>query len=321
MELEKCRILVTPTSYGKDDDALKIELEKQVGEVIYNPSGRPLSSDEVRQLLPGVDGYIAGLDEINQAAIESADRLKVISRYGVGIDRVDLEAARKKGITVTNTPGANSASVAELALSFMLVLARHIPEANKAVHRGEWPRLAGISLEGKTVGIIGFGAIGKELARRLAGFGCIILAHDPFVDKKSAKSLHVKLVDLEDLAQQSDFISLHVPLVKETKGFINKEFITTMKKGAFLINTSRGEVLNEDDLLEALKNGHIKGAALDTFANEPPDAKHPLLSYPQVIATPHIGAQTDGAASNMGWMAMRDCLAVLKGDEPLYQVA
>ena len=150
MNLKECRLLVTPTSYGKNDARLKTELEALVGEVIYNPTGKPLTSVEVAELLPGIDGYIAGLDVIDADALKTADKLKVIARYGVGFDNVDLEAAKSKNIVVTNTPGANSVSVAELALGLILALARQIPEAVDAVHQGKWPRYAGVSLEGKT---------------------------------------------------------------------------------------------------------------------------------------------------------------------------
>ncbi len=149
MNLKECRLLVTPTSYGKNDSRLKTELEAQVGEVMYNPTGKPLSSSELASLLPGIDGYIAGLDCIDNAALQKADRLKVICRYGVGVDNVDLVAAQNKGIIVTNTPGANSVSVAELALGLMLALARQIPMAVEAVHQGKWPRLSGVSLKEK----------------------------------------------------------------------------------------------------------------------------------------------------------------------------
>ena len=321
MNLKECRLLVTPTSYGKNDPRLKTQLEEQVGEVIYNPTGKPLTSAELAQLLPGIDGYIAGLDGIDAQALQAADRLKVIARYGVGVDKVDLVAAREKGIVVTNTPGANSVSVAELALGLMLALARQIPEAVDAVHQGKWPRYSGLSLEGKTIGILGLGAIGKQLARRLAGFDCRILAHDPFADAAFARDNHVELAELNKVVEQADFISLHLPLLPGTRGMVNDAFLNRMKKGAFLINTSRGEVLDEEALLRALQSGHLKGAGLDAFTVEPPDPKNPLLALPQVIATPHLGAQTDGATSNMGWLAMRDCLAVLQNKEPVYRVA
>jgi len=320
MDLKKARLLVTPTSYGKNDPRLKTELEQLTGPVTYNPTGKPLSSQEVAALLPGVDGYIAGLDIIDRAALEKADRLKVIARYGVGVDQVDLEAAREKGIIVTNTPGANSVSVAELALGLMLALARQIPEAVQAVQQGKWPRYAGVSLEGKTVGILGLGAIGKQLARRLSGFDCLIMAYDPFADESFAEEHGVRLSSMDNVIASSDFVSLHLPLLPETRGLVNDAFLAKMKKGSFLVNTSRGEAIDEAALLRALQSGQLRGVGLDAFAVEPPDPANPLLHLPQVISTPHLGAQTDGATSNMGWFALNDCLAVLRGEEPKYRV-
>ncbi len=320
MDLKKCRLLVTPTSYGKNDPRLKTDLESRVGEVIYNPTGKPLSSAEVARLLPGVDGYIAGLDGIDRAALQCADRLRVIARYGVGVDSVDLQAAREKNIVVTNTPGANSVSVAELTLALMLALARQIPEAVAATHQGRFPRLNGVALEGKTVGIVGLGAIGKQLARRLAGFDCRILACDPYPDQAFARAYKLEWVEMDALLSQSDFVSLHLPLMSETRGMVDAAFLAKMKRGAFLVNTARGELIDETALLAALQTGRLKGAALDALAQEPPDPAHPLLALPQVIATPHLGAQTDGATNTMGWMAFQDCLAVLQGQEPAHRV-
>ena len=321
MDLKRAHLLVTPTSYGKNDPRLKTQLEEKVETVAYNPTGKPLSSNDVAALLPGVDGYIAGLDVIDRAALESADRLKVIARYGVGVDNVDLESAKEKGIIVTNTPGANSVSVAELALGLMLALARQIPEAVHSVQQGKWPRYSGVSLEGKTVGILGLGAIGKQLARRLAGFDCQILAYDPFADESFARERNIELASMDEVIARSDFLSLHLPLLPETRGLVSQEFLAKMKKGSFLINTSRGEVVDEEALQRALGSGYLRGAGLDAFTVEPPDSANPLLHMPQVIATPHLGAQTDGATSNMGWFAMADCLAVLDGEEPKYRVA
>ena len=321
MDLKQARILVTSTSYGKDDTRLISELEAMAGEVIYNPTGKPLSSTQLASLLPGVDGVIAGLDVIDRAALAGADKLKVIARYGVGIDKVDLAAAREKGIVVTNTPGANSVSVAELALGLILALARQIPEAAKSVQQGKWPRLSGISLEGKIIGILGLGAIGKQLALRLSGFNCSLLAYDPYPNLVFIEENHIQLCELDQLIAESDFISLHLPLLPETRGLVNADFLAKMKTGAFLINTSRGEIVDEKALLDALQSGHLRGAGLDAFTMEPPDSNNPLLHLTQVIATPHLGAQTDGATSNMGWMALEDCLSVLRGETPKYRVA
>jgi D-3-phosphoglycerate dehydrogenase len=321
VNLKESRLLVTPTSYGKNDSRLKTELEALVGEVIYNPTGKPLKSPEVAALLPGVDGYIAGVDAIDRAALEHADKLRVISRYGVGVDSVDLQVARERGIVVTNTPGANSVSVAELTVGLLLSLARQIPEGASALRQGNYPRLAGVSLEGKAVGIVGLGAIGKELARRLRGFDCRIIAYDPFPDRAFAEANGVELLPLENLLELSDFVSLHLPLLPETQGLVNRDFLARMKRGAFLVNTARGEIVEETALLEALQSGHLRGAALDVFAVEPPSPDNPLLALKQVIATPHLASQTDSATNRMGWMALQDCLAVLRGEAPAYRVA
>ena len=321
MDLKNCTLLVTPTSYGKNDPRLKTELESLVGRVIYNPTGKPLTSAEVAKLLPGVDGYIAGLDGIDRSALAAADRLRVIARYGVGVDSVDLKAASDKRIVVTNTPGANSISVAELAIALMLALVRQIPEAVTASRQGKFPRLSGVSLEGKTVGILGLGAIGKALAVRLAAFGCQLLAYDPFPNLAFAAEHGVTFLPVDEILPQADFVSLHLPLLPDTQRMVDAAFLGKMKQGAYLINTARGEIIDEAALLEALNSGRLRGAALDAFAVEPPDPAHPLLALPQVIATPHLGAQTDGATNNMGWMALEDCLAVLRGEAPKYRVA
>ncbi len=320
MNLKQCRVLVTPTSYGKNDPLLKTALENLVGEVLYNPTGKPLSSSEVTRLLPGVDGYIAGLDVIDRAALAGANQLKVIARYGVGVDAVDLNAAKEKGIIVTNTPGANSTSVAELTIGLMLALARQFQKAFIATRQGNWPRLSGVALEGKTVGLVGLGSIGKMTATRLSTFGCRILAYDPFPDTAFARQNSITLASLKDLLSQSDFVSLHLPVLPETRNLVNHEFLGMMKQGACLINTARGELVDESALFKALESGYLGGAALDALVNEPPDPSHPLLALPNIITTPHLGAQTDGAVNQMGRMALDDCLAVLQGKAPAHAV-
>lgn len=314
MNLKNAHVLVTPTSYGKTNPKLKADLEDQVGSVTYNPTTKPLPASELAKLLKGVDGYIAGLDEITAPVIDSTDRLKVIARYGVGVDNVDLVSARAKGITVTNTPGANSASVAEMTVGLMLSLVRKIPEGIAATRTGGWPRINGISLEGKTVGLLGFGAIGKQTARRLAGFDCRILAYDPIPDSDFAGKIHVELVSMEQILTESDFVLLHLPLLPTTRGMVNDEFLRKMKKGSYLVNTARGELVDDASLAGALKSGQLAGAALDVFPVEPPAADNPLLQMPQVIVTPHISSHTDGATDAMGWMALNDCLRVLRGE-------
>lgn len=320
MDLTQCRVLVTPTSYGKQDPSLCSELEAQVGEVVYNRFGRPLRAAELEELIIGFDGYIAGVDEISAAVLNAADRLKVVSRYGVGVDQVDLIAARARGIIVTNTPGANSVAVAELAIGLMLALARSIPLSSQETKAGGWPRLNGLSLEGKTIGLYGLGCVGKQLARRLSCFDCAILAYDIAPDQVFAAVNGIQLCTQTELLARADFLSLHCPVLSETRGMVNESFLNSMKPGAFLVNTARGELIDEVSLLAALLSGRLRGAALDVYVHEPPGADHPLMRLPQVIATPHIGSHTDGATNAMGRMALADCLAVLKGVAPKHPV-
>lgn len=318
--LNECHILVTPTSYGQHDARLKIDLEAQVGRVTYNETGKPLCSAQLAALLPGVDGLIAGLDAIDGAALTAANSLRVVARYGVGTDNVDLAAARARGIVVTNTPGANAGAVAELTVALLLLLARPVLSAAAATKAGDWPRTSGLSLGGKTVGLVGFGAIGRAVAKLLAGFDCRLLTCDPWCDLDRAAALGVEVVDLEALLLVSDFVSLHAPVTLETRGMVDAVFLGHMKPGACLVNTARGELVDETALYEALAAGRLRSAALDAFAVEPPGADNPLLLLPNVIATPHMGAHTDGATTTMGRMALADCLAVLRGEEPVYRV-
>ncbi|MCJ7518998.1 MAG: phosphoglycerate dehydrogenase [Anaerolineaceae bacterium] len=319
-ELKQYRVLVTPTSFGKNDPTMKPFLEEKVGEVIYNTSGKPLTSQELRPLLADIDGIIAGLDEFDTEALRHANHLKVISRYGVGLNNVDLEFAEHNSIMVTYTPGANSTSVADLTVLFILLLCRPVCLASEKTRQGEWPRISGLGLEGKIVGLYGFGAIGKEVCKRLAGFGCRLLAYDVIPDEKTAKELCVTLVNKDDLLSQSDFLSLHVPVVSSNHNMVNAEFIQRMKQNAFLINTARGELVDEDALGAAIQSGHLAGAALDTFKEEPLKQDNALLKLPQVIITPHMAAHTDSAINAMGWMSVNDCLAVLKGEAPKFPV-
>lgn len=320
VDLKNCRILVTPTTFGKENPDIRSYLERQVKEVIYNTLGRPYTSEELRALITDVDGYIAGLDLIDRSVFDKANKLRVISRYGVGCDNVDLEIAKEMGIIVTNTPGANAVSVAELTIGLLLSLARMIPSAVYATKAGEWPRLSGVTLKGKVIGLLGFGSIGKQVAQRLGGFECTILAYDPVPDNEFAEAHSVKFVSREEVVSESDFLSLHLPLLPETHGMINADVLENMKQGSFLINTARGELVDEEALYKALQSGKLHGAALDVFCNQPPAKEHPLLTLPQVLATPHMGSHTDDAMNAMGWFALRDCLAVLRGEEPVYRV-
>jgi phosphoglycerate dehydrogenase-like enzyme len=320
VDLKARRVLVTPTTFGLHDPHLRRMLEESVGEVRYNPSSRPLEARELRPLVGDVDGFIAGLDEIDASVIRAAPRLKVIARYGTGVDRVDLQAATRRDIVVTNTPGANCAAVAELTVGLMLVLGRGICRAAAAVRQGQWPRAAGVGLKGKTAGLVGFGRIGREVAARLRPFGCRVVVFDPAVGAADAARAGVERLELEELLRVSDLVSLHVPLEPATEGMVDERFLGRMRRGSFLVNTARGELVDEGALERALEQGRIQGAALDCLRREPPPAGHRLTAMPQVIVTPHMGAHTDEAMSAMGRAAVASCLAVLRGERPPHVV-
>lgn len=313
------KILVTPTSFGKPENAKSRELlESFADEVIYNDLGRPLQPEEILERLDGVDGYLAGVDYITAEVIEKAPAsLKVISRYGAGVDRVDIPAATKKGIKVTFTPGTNSIAVCELAFSLMLASARSIPRLNDAVHKGEWPRNQGIELYGKTLGIVGLGHIGKNLALRAQAFGMKVVAYDPYLDESFVKENGMEAGDLEFVVKQANFLSLHVPFTPETKHMINAEMIAKMPDRAVIINTARGGIIDEEALAAALESGKIAAAALDAFEQEPV-VDSPLLKFDNVIMTPHTGAHTSEAVKAMGALAAQNVIDVLTGKECKY---
>jgi len=230
-----------------------------------------------------------------------AKKLRVIGRAGVGVDNIDLEAATHKGIAVMNTPGANAVAVAEQTLGMMLAMARHLCRADALMHGGKWEKksLQGTELRGKTLGIVGLGRIGMEVARRARAFGMELVAHDPFVSVTVAKEQGIKLVGLEDIYSAADYITLHVGLTPQTAGMINKNSIAKMKRGVRLVNCARGELVIEADLAEALKQGYVAAAAIDVFAEEPPK-NSPLLALENVVLTPHVGGSTHEAQEAVG---------------------
>ena len=253
MVIDRMKILVTPTSFGPSAKlAPKDKLLAFADEIIYNPHSRPLTEDELIPLLEGCDGYLAGLDFITEKVISSTNCLKVISRYGIGCDRVDIEAAKKKGILVTNTPGANSDAVADLTLGLMLAVARAIPKLDHSTKQGEWKRRTGIELGEKTLGLLGFGMIGKAVARRAIGFGMKVIAYDPYMDELYAKDNRILSCSFEQVISDSDFISLHLPLLESTFNIINKENIAKMRPGAIIINTARGGLIDEAALYDVI---------------------------------------------------------------------
>jgi D-3-phosphoglycerate dehydrogenase len=310
--LSDCIVVVTPRSFGMHDESLRSELEREVGEVRYRPG--PLCAEELAPIIADADGLLAGLDDIDASVFERAPRLRVIARYGVGVDRVDLKAAAAHGVVVTTTPGANANAVAELTIALMLSLARPLATGLERVRAGEWPALQGIEVAGRTLGLLGLGRIGGLVAKKATGLGLRTIAYDPYV---SAGDID-ELVDLDTLASESDFLSVHAPLTTETRGIVGRTLLERMKPGSVLINTARGELIDEDALVWALDHGPLRAAALDVLAHEPPPADSRLLRRDDVLITPHIGPHTAEATTAMGRIALDEVLAVLSGQPPRY---
>jgi D-3-phosphoglycerate dehydrogenase / 2-oxoglutarate reductase len=250
--------------------------------------------------------------KVTAPLIQAAPKLRVVARAGTGVDNVDVPAASVRGIVVMNAPGANSISVAELAVALMLALARHVPAADAAMKQGKWEKkkFLGEEVREKTLGLAGLGRIGQEVARRAASFDMRIIAHDPFISEDVAGDLGVELVSLDDLFARSDFLSLHMPSTPTTKNIVNAERLAKAKKGIRIINTARGDLIDESALADAIESGHVGGAALDVFQKEP-TVDHRLQTLPQVVATPHIAASTREGQELVGMetmAALRDFL-------------
>lgn len=314
------KILVTPTSMqaGKDSAALR-KLSSYCSNLVFNPTGKPLEEDALIELLKDCDGYLAGLDFVTEKVLRSCPHLKAISRYGAGYDRIDTKIARELGISVSNTPGANAQAVAELTFGMLLALARSIPYLHTETINGNWVRSSGIELFGKTIGIIGLGAIGKKVANCCAGFHMEVLAYDPYIQEDYCKEHNISSVTLEDLLKKSDFVTLHLPLNKDTHHLIDAHAIEWMKQGAILVNASRGGIVDEEAAYHALTTGKLGGLGLDAFEQEPPEAS-PLFALPNVIATPHAGAHTKEATTAMAEMAVDNLISMLEGKECRYIV-
>jgi D-3-phosphoglycerate dehydrogenase / 2-oxoglutarate reductase len=251
--------------------------------------------------------------QVDDALLQHADKLRVVGRAGVGVDNIDLEAATRKGIAVMNTPGANAVAVAEHTLGLMLTMARHLSRADALMHAGKWEKksLQGTELRGKTLGIVGLGRIGMEVARRARAFGMEIVAHDPFVSVAVAKEQGIRMAGLDDIYAVADYLTLHVGLTEQTTGMINAESLKKMKKGVRLVNCARGELVNEAALAEAVKAGQVAGAGLDVFVEEPLK-NSPLAALENVILTPHIGGSTFEAQEAVGYQICQQVKEYLK---------
>jgi len=277
-------------------------------EVVIDNDKATNKPEALAEIIGEYDGLgIRSGTKVNSKVLEKAPNLKVIGRAGIGVDNIDRSAATKKGVVVMNAPGGNTVTTAEHAISLMLSLARHIPQATASLRQGKWEKkkFLGVEITGKTLGILGLGQIGRIVAGRAQGLKMNVLAHDPFVALDAARSLGIEVSSLEDVIARSDFLTLHVPRLKETENMVNRDFISKLKPGARIINCSRGNVIDLDALYEGLESGQVGGAALDVFPKEPPGADLPILSHPKVVLTPHLGASTGEAQSKVAEMIAR----------------
>lgn len=307
------KILVTPTSFqpGSGNPALET-LQSVYPDLVFNPAKRPLTEDELIPLLQDCDGYIAGLDFVTEKVLRACKKLKVVSRYGVGFDRVDIAAAKELGIAVTNTPGVNSEAVAELSMALILSLVRRVPYLDTQTKANQWIRSTGTELAGKTLGIVGLGAIGKIVARCAKGFDMKVIAYDPYIQETYCTEHGIGIRDLDTLIREANVISLHLPLNDQTYHIIDKAAIEKMQTGTIVVNASRGAIIDEDAAYDALLSGQLGGLGLDAFENEPPtDSK--LLTLNNVVATPHTGAHTAEATLKMANASVANLIDVLEG--------
>lgn len=296
------QVLITPRSYGTNDPTVFRMLEDAGIAYIRNQTGTILTREAIIKLIADCEGVILGIDPMDADVIAAAPRLKAIAKYGVGLDNIDLDAARARGIRVSRTVGANAAAVADYAMALILTVTRRVVVIDRSCRQGDWIKPITQDVNHATLGIVGFGAIGQLLAKRARSFDMRILAYDPYWNAEAAKQLGVEHAEMDELLGSCDILSLHLPLTDQTRAFIGKAQLAQMKPNAVLINTARGGLVDEAALLDALQSGRIGGAGIDAFAEEPPN-DNTWFSLDNVVIGSHCAASTVGASRNMGRMA------------------
>lgn len=287
-------------------------------DLVCNETGVKLSDEAQHELIKDAYAIVAGTERYDERMLSGCDNLRTIIRFGVGTDNFDLDTLKKKGIHVGTI--ANHNAVAEFTLTLILSTMKNLPLYDTEVRSGGWGRYRMKELSGKTVGIIGFGRIGKRLAGLLSGFGCTIIAYDPYPDMEAAASLDTQFVPLDELLSRSDVISLHIPLNDKTRHIINADTISRMKDGVYFVNTSRGGLVDEAALVEALKSGKIAGAGLDVFEKEPVTPDNPLFDLDNDVLAPHVSALSIETNYNAGIISAQSIINVLNGGKPIYPV-
>jgi D-3-phosphoglycerate dehydrogenase / 2-oxoglutarate reductase len=313
------KVLIAPITLAGIDGAFVRVLREAGFELVYPNVGAQLTEEELLKFLPDIKASLAGSEPYTARVLDAYPQLRVIARVGVGYDAVDVEAASKHGCAVTIAPGTNEGSVAEHAFLLMLGLARDVAGQHLGVKLGGWPRRSLLPLRGRTLGIAGLGRIGKAVALRGAAFNMRLLAYDPVPDKAFAAHHQVTLVPFEQLLAESDYVTLHLPVTPETRYLINRKTLALMKPTAFLINTARGAIVNEADLLDALRSKRLAGVGMDVFEQEPP-GKHPLFELDNVLLTPHAGGADVQSRDDMALSAAQAIVSLARGEWPAEKV-
>lgn len=316
----KAKILLTTTSY-QDTPGPHHELLENSGCQIVRERG-PLNEARMLELAGDFDAFLCGDDAITAQVLEaSSPKLKVISKYGIGVDKIDVAAATKAGIPILFTPGVNHTTVAEHTFALMLALFRNLVDEANLVREGNWKRMTGHEIMGKTIGVLGLGRIGREVALRAKSFGMKVIAHDIYWPEEFAREHSIERREsAESLFPDADVLSLHTNLTEETRNLVCRENLASMKDGVVIINCARGELVDTAAMLEALESGKVGGYGADVLDEEPPPPDHPLLKAPRCILTPHIGSRTYESVVRQATMATENLLRAMKGQPPLAQV-
>ena len=314
------RVLIATRSFGSTSQRPWDVLAQAGLETVQADMSQKMTEDRLVELLEGVEAAIIGIVPMSAYVLERSPNLRVVVAHGVGVDHIDLEAAARHDVIVANCPGANDQAVADLAIGLMVAIARRIPFVDRDVRAGKWGRHTGSELWKKTLGLIGLGRIGQGVAKRASGFDMEVCAFDPYVDTEHARALGVRMAEFEEVLASADFLSLHAALTEETRNMLGQRELSIMKSSAYLINTARGGLVDEEALHTALAEGKLAGAALDAFVTEPPIGS-PLLEMENVVVTPHIGAHSNEAIERVGVLAAQNVVQALQTGEPIHRVA
>lgn len=307
------KILVTPRSFAKYSKKPIEKLRNAGFEIIGNDSGEIFTEERMEKAIADADAVIVGVDPLPASILAKAPRLKVVSKYGVGLDNVDLDYCKEHGIEVAITRGANSNAVADFAFALLLAVARRMGEIDRACRAGDWKKRVALDIWGKKIGILGLGAIGKGVALRAKGFNMEIYGYDVYKDEAFIKENDIRFTSVEEIFDECDFVSVHLPLVEGTRHLIDREMLKRAKNTLVIVNTARGGIIDEDALYEALRDGAIYGAGLDVFEREPA-SESPLIGLDNVIVGSHCSASSVGATDMMSMMAVDNVLRVFEGN-------